>query len=131
MVRPHPAARLERGVVIPVGSLFQAQELLVTSEWIDLTPALRHGVYILKLRGEVVFVGRGRMPMESIVGHRSMIGAPPWAPHRGVRFDEVLLRPSHPDRSAAEVAALIAEFDPIGNRMPKPVPLPAPKVRRL
>jgi hypothetical protein len=45
-------------------------------------------------------------------------------PVRGVDFDEVLLRPSHPDRARAEVAVLIELYDPPGNRMPTPVPLP-------
>lgn len=104
----------------------------VTESWIDLTSALRYGVYVLKLRGAVVFVGHGRVPLELVAGHRSLdrkITAP-WMPFRGIHFDEALLRPSHPDRARAEVAALIAEHDPPGNRLPTPIPLPARTMER-
>lgn len=105
----------------------------MTDDWIDLSPALRHGVYLLKLRGRVVFVGRGKVPLELIAGHRSLAGKATayWLPFRGITFDEVLLRPSHPDRSAAEVSALILEHDPTGNRIPAPIPMTRTMERRI
>lgn len=89
-----------------------------TPDWIDLTPALRYSVYMLRLHGRVVFIGHGRVPLERIAQHRMLERqvTAPWMPFRGVRFDEVLIRPSHPDRAPAEVAALIIEHDPPANR---------------
>lgn len=104
----------------------------MSDDWIDLTPALRYSVYLLKLCGRAVFVGHGRVPLELVAAHRRLDrkATEPWLPFRGIHFDEILLRPSHPDRAAQEVRDLISALDPVGNRLPAPLPLPTRTMAR-
>lgn len=60
---------------------------------------LKSGVYALAYRGEVVYVGKSKCMLGRIYSHRSLRGkkALPWLPIKGLLFDEIFIRPCHPD----------------------------------
>ena len=63
---------------------------------LDITAIISPGVYILRQRGRVVFVGAARFPLARIYAHSSYRRgnpAPKWLPTRPVSFDVVELRP--------------------------------------
>ena len=78
----------------------------------------RPGVYVLRARGEVVFVGYAQSMLALVAGHQYIArhGAPAWNPIAGIRFDGVAVLPCGPDRAKRILADLIATHDPIHNR---------------
>ena len=63
--------------------------------FIDVTAVLRSGVYILRLRGRVVFVGQGKVVLAKVYAHRAHRRgqpAPAWLPTRPIEFDEVFIK---------------------------------------
>ena len=74
---------------------------------IDLTAALSPGVYVLRHRGRVVFVGGGRNPLARIYAHstwRRGTPIPSWLPCAPTPFDAVELFPCTVDDLANSVA---------------------------
>jgi len=91
---------------------------MMLENFIDVSEALRPGIFVLCLRGRVVFVGRAtKLMMGSIVDHRYH-DFPSWVPR--VEFDQVLVRAVHPDRVKETYRALIRHYDPIHNRANSP-----------
>lgn len=90
--------------------------------FVDATALVKGGVYILLLRGKVVFVGKATSAMlPRIAAHRSLArkSTPAWLPIRGITFDQVFIKAVHPDRLEAEYLELVLEHNPIYN-LPSP-----------
>jgi hypothetical protein len=93
----------------------------ILDDFIDITPGLRGGVYVLLRAGVPVFVGRASSSMlAKILVHRDNAGksVPDWFPVRGIRFDQALVRYVHPDRLEATYASLVAALRPVHNAPP-------------
>ncbi|MGH7744059.1 MAG: hypothetical protein ACREQ5_04465 [Candidatus Dormibacteria bacterium] len=76
----------------------------VPEGWESLGAGLRIGVYALVRDGKVVFVGKAKVPIELVAEHRDRSEKPSWWPVKVIEFDEVWIKPSHPDRVDAELA---------------------------
>ena len=88
-------------------------ERIELSGFVDASAVLRGGVYVLALRGEVVYVGRASGSMLAKLANLRGHDRPSWLPR--IRFDQVLIRAEHPDRIESLRARLIAEFEPKHN----------------
>lgn len=80
---------------------------------IDITAAVRPGVYILRERGRVVFVGAGTKPLVRLYAHltrRRGEPAPAWLPLKPIAFDSIELRPCLIDQLPAHYAAVCEEL---------------------
>lgn len=101
--------------------------------FVDVTEILRCGVYVLRNRGTVVYVGQSKAMLTRVYTHRNLARkkAPPWLKTAGVVFDEVLVMAVHPDRLDAVERELIARYQPKHNQAHKPLQLPTtPSVGR-
>lgn len=65
---------------------------------------LKAGVYALAYHGEVVYVGKAKCLMARVNTHRQLWARMQkgerierWIPVKGIRFDEVFIRPCRPD----------------------------------
>ena len=79
----------------------------------DLSPIISPGVYILRNRGRVVFVGAGRSPLARIYAHstqRRGAATASYLPARPVIFDSIEIRPCTVDALAATYAEVCAEL---------------------
>ena len=86
--------------------------------FIDCSQMMRGGVYLLKHRGEVVYIGKAKCFLSRIYSHRSMWSkarkgekVPSWLGDmcKGIIFDQIHLRPCAPeiaDRLERELIAL-------------------------
>jgi hypothetical protein len=84
--------------------------------FIDLSESLRGGVYLLALAGEVVYVGEATGWMLDAIAAK--LGPQPrFLPK--IRFDQILIRPCHPDQIAGLRAELIATYRPRFNSDPR------------
>ena len=85
--------------------------------FIDITPVLKLGIYVLIHQSRVVFIGKANLPLAKIWAHRDLSSrkSPDWLPIKGITYDKVLVRPAHPDRIDRELAALIAIHQPRHN----------------
>ena len=74
----------------------------------DLTPMLGPGIYILVNEGAVVHIAKAKSVLTTVTKHRELVGKsmPSWFPLKGIVFDEVFWKTSHPDRIDAEVESL-------------------------
>lgn len=101
----------------------------------DITDILRGGVYILRYRDQIVYVGKARGSMLArIASHRSLArkSSPDWLPIKGVVFDEILVQPVHPDRLDATYQSLVDRYQPrFNNHLHQPSPPFAPFLRRV
>ena len=80
----------------------------------DLSAILMPGVYILRHRGRVVFVGAGRNPLARINAHANQRRGKPLAaflPIRPITFDAVELRPARVDLLAETLAQTCTELE--------------------
>jgi hypothetical protein len=97
---------------------------------IDVSAALRSGVYLLSRDGVVVYVGQSKCPLVRIYTHRSLARkrVPGWLKVRGVVFDTAEVIPCHPDRINALEQGLIEFYKPVYNKThnPEPVEFPIP-----
>lgn len=102
-------------------------------QFVDASDLLRCGVYILRLHGKVVFVGKAQKGMlAKIATHRSLARkhVPAWLPVRGIVFDEVLIRAVHPDRLNEVYDDLVDTYQPMQN-VPSPfITQPSPTIIR-
>lgn len=101
--------------------------------FVDATPVLMGGVYILIHRGEVVYVGKAKRMLNRLAAHLSVRSAqrkekvPYWLPIQGIYYDRVLIRPEHPDRIDALERSMIDIYKPRYNtRLKYPGPITAP-----
>lgn len=86
----------------------------------DVSDLLRGGIYILLYRSKVVFVGKtDKAMLGRITTHRTLARQKSSILQKldGVIFDQILIRPVHPDRLDETYLALAAQHIP-----PKPQP---------
>lgn len=97
---------------------------------IDISAALRGGIYILRHRGAIVYIGKAKVMLTRIYSHRKAWGdrrqrpanreLPEWFPIKGIMFDSVSVlpvEPAHVDRIERE---LIQRYQPRYNIQHKP-----------
>lgn len=95
--------------------------------FVNLSAALKPGVYALLREGVVVYIGQSRKPLSRIEAHRSLWGrkkAPGWLPIRGILFDEVHVMPCRLEQLDEVERALIDLYKPKFNvklKSPDPV----------
>ena len=80
----------------------------------DVSAILMPGVYILRHRGRVVFVGAGHNPLARVAAHANQRRGQPLAkflPIRPVTFDAVELRPARVDQLAATYTSVCSELN--------------------
>jgi excinuclease UvrABC nuclease subunit len=97
--------------------------------FLDVSPLLRCGVYILTLRGKVVYVGKAKQMLARIYQHRELwvqarrgTKMPSFLAQKGVQFDAVYVKPCHPDRVDSLERELIARYRPKYNTLLQPPP---------
>lgn len=82
-------------------------------EFIDITAALRPGVYALYYRGTCVYVGQSKCMLTRIYSHKSRGDRPSWHPIRSIVFDSARIYPvAEPSARSALEAALIRRHQP-------------------
>ncbi len=93
--------------------------------FVDATEVLRGGVYVLVHRGEVVYVGKSKRMLNRLAAHMSAWSArrrekmPYLIAKMGIYYDEVHIRPEHPDRIDAVEQAMIDLYRPRHNTQHK------------
>lgn len=91
----------------------------------NVSVTLSGGVYLLVRKGEVIYVGKAKRMLNRLTAHLSVWAAkkkeriPSWMPIRGIYYDEVLVKPTHPDLIDAEEARLIDLYRPRYNTLLK------------
>lgn len=92
--------------------------------FLDCSQMMRGGVYLLKHRGEIVYVGKAKCFLSRIYSHKSMWSKvrkgekiPSWVKDmcKGVIFDGVYLRPCAPEIADKLERELIALLKPKHN----------------
>lgn len=70
------------------------------TDWVDLSKALRSGVYVLRLRGRVVWVGRAKHLLAKLHGHAAQKRGPAlaWLPAQPIEFDSCAARTCRVDQ---------------------------------
>lgn len=97
----------------------------------DCSSILSGGIYVLKFRKQIVYIGQSKCILSRVYTHRTNRGQkkPMWvkAMARGILFDQILMLPVKPeDRNSLE-AKLIAYYKPKYNIQLKN-PVDAPKL---
>jgi len=102
----------------------------VLEGFIDVSAALKPGVYALVREGVVVYIGQSKKPLARIEAHRSLWGRkkpPGWLPIRGILFDEVHVLPCRVEDLDRLEAALIDLYKPKYNvKLKSPAPVSTP-----
>lgn len=84
--------------------------------FVDISASLRAGIYALVSGGKVVYVGKAKAMLVRVCTHRSNARrkVPAWLPDtaKGIIFDEVHIRPCHPDEIDDLEHALINFYKP-------------------
>ena len=83
--------------------------------FVDITSALRCGVYALVYQGRIIYVGKSKSMLGRIYSHRTAKNKknlPSWFPVKGLTFDEVHVQPCHPDNVDALEYKLINQYKP-------------------
>lgn len=100
--------------------------------FIDASAMLRGGIYALEYQGKVVYIGKAKSMLVRIYTHRNNARkrAPPWMPPsaKGIVFDNVWVRPCHPDEVDDLEHALINFYRPRYNIQLKQLGNPRLKV---
>ena len=87
----------------------------------NASAVLKGGVYVLVHKGEVVYVGKSKRLLNRLAAHMSAWAAKrkekmPWTIAKlGIYYDEVHIRPEHPDRIDALEQAMIELYKPRHN----------------
>lgn len=96
--------------------------------FVDVSGLLRCGVYVLRYRGSVVYIGKARQILARVYQHRDLWAQarktrlPSFLAKKGVLFDEVFIKPCSPDRVDDLERELIARFRPKHNTLLQPPP---------
>jgi hypothetical protein len=106
--------------------------------FMDCSVFLRGGIYLLKYRQRIVYIGQSKCFLSRINTHRANRGqkTPVWvkAIARGILFDQILVLPVPPEQRNALEAKLIAHHQPQYNvrlKNPTPPKLPLPPLKAL
>ena len=101
--------------------------------FVDASLALKGGVYALVYRGEVVYIGKAKRMLTRVYSHLHIWASkrqgrvPSWLPIDGIYFDEVFLRPCHPDDIDRLEREMIELYKPrLNKRLKTPGPTTAP-----
>lgn len=97
---------------------------------IDISAALRPGVYLLHHGPRVAYVGRARCILAALANHifaNRARNLPAWLPVRAIHFDRIEIIPCDTTRAHALAAALIIMHRPTHNPQPKSTPEAAPQ----
>lgn len=92
----------------------------------DVSQMLRCGVYALAKDGVVVYVGKSKTMLSRVAAHRSQWGKKSFRETlpRGILFDQIFIRPCHPDKVDALEAEMINRYKPRLNvALKKPGPI--------
>jgi excinuclease UvrABC nuclease subunit len=95
--------------------------------FVDVSPLLKAGVYLLAAKGKVIYVGKSRAMIARIYTHRNLYiskrkgrQTPEWlSPVKGIYFDEVLIRPCMLEALDALEREMIDRYKPRLNQMLK------------
>jgi hypothetical protein len=80
---------------------------------LDASAILKPAVYILRLRGRVVFIGAAAKPVVRLYAHaaqRRGAPAPAWLPVRPIEFDDIELIPCRVEDLAARLGEVAEAF---------------------
>lgn len=106
--------------------------------FIDYSEILRAGVYALCWQGEVVYIGQSKQVFARIYTHRSRYNkdrkvafVPDWLPVKGVRFDQVFIRPCRIEELDELEKEMIARYRPKHNRRLVPKLPPAATIEAM
>lgn len=87
--------------------------------FVDASEMLRGGVYALLYRREVVYIGKAKRMLTRVYSHLHIWGqkrkggkSPTWSAIDGIYFDQVFIRPCHPDEVDRVERELIALYKP-------------------
>lgn len=89
--------------------------------FVNISEILQGGVYALVYHGEVIYVGKAKKMLNRLTAHLSLYAAkrkrpvPDWLSIQGIYYDEVWVRPCHPDRVDALEREMIALYRPRKN----------------
>lgn len=92
--------------------------------FVDASVMMRGGVYLLKHRGEIVYIGKAKNFLARTYSHRSIWSrqrskdkVPAWLAQtcKGIIFDQIFLRPCAPEVADALERELIALYKPRHN----------------
>lgn len=82
----------------------------------NATAMLKMGIYALVSNGRVVYIGKAKAMLSRVYTHRTNARkrSPAWLSdlHKGIVFDEVHIRPTHPDEIDDLEHALINFYKP-------------------
>lgn len=101
----------------------------ILDDFIDVSEALRSGIYVLLHRGTPIYIGKAKGPtLALIAAHRANARGhvPAWNPIPGINFDQVLVRYVHPDRIQSTFDHLLATLRPRYNANSSRPPVTAP-----
>lgn len=134
VVPPRPSFR--RGHIPEIVAVPSPMKL---EGFVDCSTLLRGGIYVLKYKKQIVYIGQSKCFLSRINSHRSNKGqkAPSWvkAMARGVTFDQILVLPVRPEERNALEAKLIGLYKPKYNTQHKNAAdspkLPLPPLRAL
>lgn len=87
--------------------------VLMMENHVDVSAIIAPGVYILRLRGRVVFVGAAKKPLVRLYAHanwRRGEPAPSWLPTKPIAFDSVEIRSCRVEELDARLAMARAEL---------------------
>lgn len=91
--------------------------------FVNVSEALKCGVYALVSKGEVVYVGKSKCMLVRIYSHRNARAKsktlPSWFPVKGIAFDEIHVQPCHPDRLDQLEFDMINRYKPRFNNLLK------------
>lgn len=101
--------------------------------FIDASELLKGGVYLLLYKREVVYVGKAKRMLTRVYSHLHIWSSkrrgktPSWLPIDGVYFDEVYIRPCHPDQIDALEREMISLYKPrLNTKLKTPGPTTIP-----
>lgn len=99
--------------------------------FMEISEALKCGVYVLVSRGAVVYVGKSKCMLVRIYSHRNAKSKrgtlPSWFPVKGIAFDEIHICPCHPDLIDKLEYDMINRYKPrFNDRLKNSLPISAP-----
>ena len=89
--------------------------------FINITDSLKGGVYILKHKGKIVYIGQSKCMLPRVYAHRSLSrrapgsDVPKWLPIKGIQFDEILILPCSESTRDQVERELIGLYMPLHN----------------
>jgi hypothetical protein len=95
---------------------------MVLEDCLDVSAVLKSGIYILCAKGKVVYVGQSKCMLVRAYSHRNTRNnksLPKAVQAKGIAYDEIHIRPCHPDQIDALEIELINKYKPVFNTQRK------------